>query len=169
MLCSCQAVAKQMLCSVDIAQHCALYIGGSYGARVRYSCVVTVVEHLGMYVWILWLLAIGWLSGDYLIDLIALLVTLFSWCATGTRIALLNGPFHLSSTKRTLSVGNTILYTSFPVLSGSRSAQLKILISIWVACASYWRRVLLPSKRGLPLPLAWFTTKITFLLLQPCV
>ena len=30
-------------------------------------------------------------------------MTLFSWCATGTQIALLNGPFHLSFTKQTLS------------------------------------------------------------------
>ena len=48
-----------MLCSVDIARRCALYIGGSYGTRARYICVVTVVECLGMYVWILWLLAMG--------------------------------------------------------------------------------------------------------------
>ena len=59
MLCSCQAVGKQVLCSVDIARRCALQIGGSYGARAKYTCVVTVVKRLGMYVWILWLLAMG--------------------------------------------------------------------------------------------------------------
>ena len=48
-----------MLCSVDIAWRCALHIGGSYGARARYSYVVTVVERLGIYVQILWLLAMG--------------------------------------------------------------------------------------------------------------
>ena len=128
MLCSCQAVAKQMLCSVDIARHCALHIGESYGARARYTCVVTVVERLGMYVRILWLLAMGWLSGDYLIDLIALLVTLFSWCATGTQIALLNRPFHLSFTKRTLSSGFGSSEVSDCILFWGEFDQTRVLI-----------------------------------------